>query len=56
MERSKHIIFTLNGRVYSRMKDWSIERIEAVLNRLGSEYWEIGIDNRKGGYDGNSSK
>lgn len=39
----KHIIFLYKGKVYTRQKDWDFNRIEAVLHRLGCQYWEIGI-------------
>jgi len=38
----KHILFTYNGTVYSRHKDWDFNRCERVLERLGATYWEIG--------------
>lgn len=37
-----HILFTYKGKVYSRWKDWSFVKCEAVLKRLGATYWEIG--------------
>lgn len=39
----KHIIFVYRSRVYESYKDWSVDKIEAVLVRLGATYWEIGI-------------
>ena len=39
----KHIIFTYKGKVYQSYKDWSFERIENVLERLGATYYEIGV-------------
>lgn len=39
----KHIIFSYKGKVYQSYKDWDFKRIEDVLTRLGSDYWEIGI-------------
>lgn len=38
-----HIIYTYKGKVYSVEKDWTFERAERALTRLGAEYWEIGI-------------
>lgn len=40
----KHIIYVYKGKVYQSSKDWDFKHIEAVLTRLGSEYWEIGIE------------
>ena len=37
-----HMIFTYKGNVYSRWKCWSFFSCEAVLERLGASYWEIG--------------
>ena len=38
-----HIIYTYKGCVYLSEKDWTFERAELVLKRLGASYWEIGI-------------
>ena len=40
----KHIIFTYRGNVYQSYKDWSIDRIERVLYRIGATFWDIGSD------------
>jgi hypothetical protein len=37
-----HIIYTYKGTVYQSFKQWSIERAEKVLNKIGASYWEIG--------------
>jgi hypothetical protein len=42
LPQAAHIIFTFNGKVYSRFKNWGLARCEAVLTRLGATYWEIG--------------
>jgi hypothetical protein len=39
----KHIIYLYKDKVYQSEKNWSFQRIESVLKRLGSTYWEIGI-------------
>jgi hypothetical protein len=39
----KHIIYLYKDKVYQAEKNWSFQRIESVLKRLGSPYWEIGI-------------
>jgi len=38
----KHIIYTINEEVKQAYKKWSFAKCEEVLNRLGTEYWEIG--------------
>lgn len=38
----RHIIFTYKGKHYQSFKDWSFDRIEKVLERIGATYWEIG--------------
>lgn len=42
LEQQTHLIFTYKGKVYSQFKNWSFERCEQVLTRLGASYWEIG--------------
>lgn len=37
-----HIMYTYKGKFYQAHKNWSFERIELVLSRLGATYWEIG--------------
>lgn len=37
-----HIMYTYKGKFYSVFKEWSLERAEKVLTRLGASYWEIG--------------
>ncbi len=38
-----HLIFTYKGKTYSRFKDWSFDKCEQVLERIGATYWEISI-------------
>lgn len=38
-----HIIYTYKGTLYQAWKPWSFQRCEAVLTRLGADYWEIGL-------------
>jgi len=40
-----HIIYTYKGKVYEANKNWTVLQCERVLNRLGSSYWECGINN-----------
>ncbi len=42
MKTEKHIIYTYKDKIYQAYKQWSFSRCEAVLTRLGAEYWEIG--------------
>ncbi len=41
-KQTRHLIFTYKGEFYSRHKDWSFEKCENVLTRIGATYWEIG--------------
>jgi len=37
-----HIMVTYKGKFYQYFKNWTFERIEKVLTRMGASYWEIG--------------
>ena len=39
----KHIIYVYKEEVFQCYKNWSFEKCEQVLSRLGATYWEIGI-------------
>jgi len=43
---TKTIVYKLNGKDYVARKNWSNERIEEVMNRLGCENFEISINGR----------
>lgn len=42
-----HVMFTYKGEFHQSWKDWSFDRIERVLERLGASYWEIGVPEEK---------
>lgn len=42
----KHVIVLTKSGLREYWKDWSFDRIEAVLHRMKFSYWEIGIVNK----------
>ena len=38
----RHIMYTYKGKVHHAWKDWSFNKVERVLTRMGASYWEIG--------------
>lgn len=37
-------MYTHKGKFHQAFKKWSFAHAEAVLERLGATYWEIGIN------------
>jgi len=48
---AKTIVFRLKGKDYIARKNWSNERIEDVMNRLGCESFEIYVNEREIKYE-----
>lgn len=40
----RHIMYTYKGKVHHAWKDWSFNKVERVLTRMGASYWEIKND------------
>lgn len=38
-----HIVYSINGQIKEAFKHWDLGVAELVLERMGAEYWEIGI-------------
>jgi len=48
---TKTIVFRLKGKDYIARKNWSNERIEDVMNRLGCDSFEIYVNERRIKYE-----
>lgn len=42
--RDLHIVYSINGELKEAFKHWRLDVAELVLDRLGADTWEIGLN------------